>query len=353
MTQADVTSLDTLELGLRTLAIGALLVWGLSFGLAEGPRRVRSAGLLFCASAIGFAFNEHGPTRALIGGLGQPLRLLSVAGVGWFWLFVRALFEDRPLDLRALGVPAVLTLSGLVGWFGPDGVQPTVWILHHALELIISGHAAWLVVRSWRSDLIDARRRLRAGIIGAMTLFVGLLAVVQVRAVLQPEAAQPRLLIAALFAVLVIAGATAFLRPREGLLGGSRRPRSLSEAATVDEALIARLRVQMTEAEAWREEGLTIGALALAVGAPEHRLRAVINRRLGYGNFTRYVNDHRVGAARAILSNPAEAGRTVASIAFDLGYGSIGPFNRAFRDVTGMTPTEWRRQALSVPLADS
>ena len=28
------------------------------------------------------------------------------------------------------------------------------------------------------------------------------------------------------------------------------------------------------------------------------------------------------------------------------GYGSLGPFNRAFRAATGATPTEWRRQAL-------
>jgi len=42
----------------------------------------------------------------------------------------------------------------------------------------------------------------------------------------------------------------------------------------------------------------------------------------------------------------------VAAIAFDLGYGSLGPFNRAFRAATGATPTEWRRQALAAAGAD-
>jgi AraC-like DNA-binding protein len=32
----------------------------------------------------------------------------------------------------------------------------------------------------------------------------------------------------------------------------------------------------------------------------------------------------------------------VLSIALGCGYGSIGPFNRAFRDRLGMTPTEFR-----------
>jgi AraC-like DNA-binding protein len=33
----------------------------------------------------------------------------------------------------------------------------------------------------------------------------------------------------------------------------------------------------------------------------------------------------------------------------DAGFQSIGPFNRAFKAETGMTPTEFRREALSRP----
>ncbi|WP_414673883.1 helix-turn-helix domain-containing protein [Marinimicrobium sp. UBA4509] len=32
------------------------------------------------------------------------------------------------------------------------------------------------------------------------------------------------------------------------------------------------------------------------------------------------------------------------NIALDLGYGSIGPFNRAFKRHTGLTPTQYRAQ---------
>ncbi len=34
----------------------------------------------------------------------------------------------------------------------------------------------------------------------------------------------------------------------------------------------------------------------------------------------------------------------VLTIALDTGFGSIGPFNRAFKAHTGMTPTEYRRE---------
>jgi AraC-like DNA-binding protein len=37
----------------------------------------------------------------------------------------------------------------------------------------------------------------------------------------------------------------------------------------------------------------------------------------------------------------------VLTIALDAGFQSIGPFNRAFKAATGVTPTEFRRQALA------
>lgn len=66
---------------------------------------------------------------------------------------------------------------------------------------------------------------------------------------------------------------------------------------------------------------------------------------LGYRNFTASINHRRIAAARAILEDPAEARRIVASIAFDLGFGSLGPFNRSFREATGVSPDEYRTQA--------
>ncbi len=35
----------------------------------------------------------------------------------------------------------------------------------------------------------------------------------------------------------------------------------------------------------------------------------------------------------------------MSTIAYELGFGSLGPFNRAFRAAVGVTPTAWRQQA--------
>ncbi len=50
-----------------------------------------------------------------------------------------------------------------------------------------------------------------------------------------------------------------------------------------------------------------------------------------------------VAQAKAALADPAQAEVPVITIAMDAGFQSLGPFNRAFKAVTGVTPTEYRR----------
>ena len=101
----------------------------------------------------------------------------------------------------------------------------------------------------------------------------------------------------------------------------------------------------MNENEVWRGEDLSIGTLAALVGAPEHRLRKLINGTLGHRNFADYVNGRRIEAAKIALADPEQALKSVSTIAYELGFASLGPFNRAFRAATGVTPTVWRQEA--------
>ena len=48
----------------------------------------------------------------------------------------------------------------------------------------------------------------------------------------------------------------------------------------------------------------------------------------------------------AALADPTQAEVPVLTIALDAGFGSIGPFNRAFKAYAGLTPTEYRRAHL-------
>jgi AraC-like DNA-binding protein len=81
-------------------------------------------------------------------------------------------------------------------------------------------------------------------------------------------------------------------------------------------------------------------------------LRRLINQALGHRNFNSFVNRYRIAEAKAALCDPQQAEVPVLTIALDAGFSSLGPFNRAFKAETGMTPTEFRRASLA-PLADS
>ncbi len=111
------------------------------------------------------------------------------------------------------------------------------------------------------------------------------------------------------------------------------------------DAVAARLR-QLMEGEAlYREPTLTIARLARRSGYPEYLVSEVINRRFGVP-FWDYVNGYRVDAARRCLLDADDA-RTALEIAYACGFTSKSTFNAAFKRLTGQTPSACRARAQS------
>jgi AraC-like DNA-binding protein len=143
--------------------------------------------------------------------------------------------------------------------------------------------------------------------------------------------------LAALWNLLQLRAAS-WLEPEPALA----RPSDLSP---VEAQLLAALQAEFDGRHAYREEGLTIGALAARLRTREHALRRVINHGLGFRNFNDFLHSHRIREACARLRSAEDARLPVLSIALGVGYGSIGPFNRAFKARMGMTPTQFRQEA--------
>jgi AraC-like DNA-binding protein len=72
------------------------------------------------------------------------------------------------------------------------------------------------------------------------------------------------------------------------------------------------------------------------------RLRQLIDPQLGFKNFNAFLNRFRVAAAEKTFADPARAHLGVAEVAYQVGYRSLGTFNRAFKEATGRTPSEYR-----------
>ena len=111
----------------------------------------------------------------------------------------------------------------------------------------------------------------------------------------------------------------------------------------LERSVLDRLDRRLHPEQLYAQDGVTITALAEVLGTQEHVLRRVINRGLGFRNFNDFLHTHRLREASTRLRDPAARRIPVLTIALEAGYGSIGPFNRAFRERFGMTPTEYRR----------
>ena len=98
----------------------------------------------------------------------------------------------------------------------------------------------------------------------------------------------------------------------------------------------------------YREAGLTVAKLANTINIQEHRLRKLINSHLGYRNISQFLNDYRIEEAKRRLADPNERHVQILTIAMESGYVSLRPFNRAFKNRTGQTPSEYREKNLEV-----
>jgi AraC-like DNA-binding protein len=339
----------------------------LATGLAmlAGARRspVRATATLFCFAAASFALHSQGPETEALGVLRPLVWLLSAGGTGYFWLFAVTLFEDRPLGWDRALPPAALTLLAAVALVAPREIARGVWVTHNLAEIALVAHVLWVVGRGRGGDLVEARRTLRAPFVAVLAVYAALLSGLEIAGYLGLGPQWGRLVEATSLAGIAFAGAVVFLQSRPELFDAPRRsvsrtreadhaePTALSpehRIAPRDRMAFETLRALMASDEIWRREGLTIGELASEIGTPEHRLRRLINDALGYRNFSAFLNARRIEAATAALASPARAGESVSEIAFALGYTSLGPFNRAFKEVTGETPTGFRARALGV-----
>jgi AraC-like DNA-binding protein len=283
----------------------------------------------------------------------------SVAAIGLFWPMAYALFADerRFSPHRLWPTAGVLALWGLANVAPAPFCRP-ILLLFNLASVGLVVHALLVIWRGWRGDLVVERRRLRGPVMIAAAGYILLLSAQDVAwATGLPWFHAWGLPQAVVLAALAVSGAVILLRPEPLLVEATLaegRTAPLAAAPVLDltpadRLVLARLETAMDQDEVWRGEDLSITALAALVGAPEHRLRRLINGVLGHRNFADYVNGRRIEAAKTALAAPDLALKSISTIAYDLGFASLGPFNRAFRAATGVTPSEWRATRTPTP----
>ena len=184
----------------------------------------------------------------------------------------------------------------------------------------------------------------------AAALYGGLNAVLQLLSLRGETAEIANVMNSSLLAAIVAAIAVAMMQvtARDLLAAPEQAPAVAAPSDAADRKLIDALMRLMADERIYRHDNVTIGTLATKLSIPEYRLRRLINQRLGYRNFNVFLNEHRIAEAKAALADPAQAEVPVITIAMDAGFQSLGPFNRAFKATTGVTPSEYRKLKASV-----
>jgi AraC-like DNA-binding protein len=357
----EITALD---LGLRGAAAGLfLMIVAVAFRTRPLP----------ALKWLGAAMSAAGATYMIVTAPFVPKLALwwtipfMAANPVVFWLWAQAAFDDDFVVKRWHGVLWLIVVGigffAFLTWTTSPALAKAGFRSLSVVALVMALAAAVQTVRTWRADLVAGRRRLRFAVLVSTLLFIGLFAASDLMAISPASLGLSGSLLSAtgMLTIAVLAGWSVFqplaVSPPVAAMTADA-PGTASSVPrigppvhgghdSIAPLLLRRLDHLMSVERIHRQEGLTIAGLAAKLDLPEHRLRQVINEGLGYRNFNAFLNRYRLDEAKAALADPSQRDVPVLTIAIDAGFQSIGPFNRAFKADTGMTPTEFRRDALA------
>ncbi len=285
----------------------------------------------------------------------------------FFWLFAQTLFND---SFRMTRIPVAIIVAYLLLGISldvgdilpfeivPESARESVFSLRHIWALAFIGHGLIVTGIGKDDDLLEPRRRLRALMIWSIGAYISLVLLTEV--VISDsvrdsmEFAHPinTLNMLGILALTLIVGAS--LTKTNAAFAGPAKSNSQKSNEShhpvrnpADTLAIAELLEFIEKEKGFTTEGLTIVRLAEQLSLPEHRLRKLINSELGFRNFSDFLNRYRIEAACQDLADPAKARIPILTLAMDLGYQSIGPFNRAFKEKMGVTPSEFRKSSFA------
>jgi AraC-like DNA-binding protein len=298
-----------------------------------------------------------------------PLNLLIAANPVAFWLLSKSLFEEtfrwRWFYLLVYLVYVASWMAGhyftfgdsrgLAHWFmqsdvahGGLGLIP--FLLINMALVVLALHVA---LKDWRVDLVESRRRARMVSVSVGGILILAFTLKEFFNLGAPRSNPVDTTVSGSFFLLTLVICSRYLsfhrggrdvKPAPVVFPSETREEVDEKHGTPGVVVIHQLRQLMGEEKIYREEDFSIRRLADRLGVREYRLRRLINGHLGYRNFNRFLNEYRIEEISRQLIGPETSHLPVLTIALDNGYRSLSPFNKAFKEIKGMTPTEYRNR---------
>lgn len=352
-------------------------------GLVWRTYRAAPSGQWAIASSFGLLGYLGAQTWGRDGGLASVWVLIAAANPALLWLLAKELFRDedrtrkhRRTDVAtACGVTLLSQVSAFQDFRGLGLSQQFATVLDNVMPQLVSvyllGFAFFETQRGAQADLLEPRRQLRRFLVAVVAGYGVLILLFEIalggaRPPWQLEAAHLGTLATLMGSALYFVGRHGRLlfdferpylplsvptvetataapgvtaqRPLEDPTQSEPRQRDFPEP---DAALRERL-AQWEAASGFLEPGLTIGTMAKRLGTQEYLLRRLLNGSLGFRNFNDFLHRLRIAEACRRLEHNDAADLSVLKLSIDLGYSSLATFNRAFKAILGVTPTEFR-----------
>jgi AraC-like DNA-binding protein len=338
-----------IDTAMRLMGVGQLVLMALVVGRSGAPARIRWASVALLVTVAAYLAVVTPGLQIWRSAAWPVIQLFSLNAPLALWVFAHLIFE-RPVDRRLFALAFAVTL---IDWgfflharYVTYQMPVSAGLVQHGLAFLLAAHAIAIAVINRGDDLLEKRRIFRLGfviVVGLQTL--GIVVAESVYDLLRTDIWLLLLQSSTALVAILGFGAAMLSANAELLFDADAAPPERAPLSPAEHVLKQKLDAAMAS-HVYRESGLSIGVLAQKLGVPEHRLRALINQRLGYRNFSDFLNSHRIADAREWLGDPAKVDLPVLTLAMDLGYGSLAPFNRAFRDATGTSPSDYRRAAI-------
>lgn len=137
-----------------------------------------------------------------------------------------------------------------------------------------------------------------------------------------------------------------FAIQKTSLFDNKLKPKAYSGSSLSNmdiEAIKVRLEAHMTENDPYLDPKLSLDQVAIELSINKKDLSQVINQEFGF-NFFDFVNSYRIQEFKRIATPEALRKHKILGLAFDAGFNSKSAFNKIFKRLEGVTPSEYLKQ---------
>lgn len=245
-----------------------------------------------------------------------------------------------------LKIVFVLLLIWHITFFGFTDGEGNLHDITHWVGFFCLIHTIYLAVNGLQDDLLDSRRKIRIAFVGVTCLLFLIIAYSElIDSGLRNDPLFTTSISLGILSFITVIGA--YILKSAGLDLFAEQQHNFGGDKSVENIPIKyqhiyRNLTSFMDADGYRQEELSIKNLAVKLSTPEHQLRFLINNCLGFRNFSTFLNGYRINEACHRLRDKDQISISILIIALDLGYGSVGSFNRAFKSIVGASPREFR-----------